>query len=164
MASGGAHITARELAELDKRAQELYKQEAERLQALGILRQAGDPARAFPELTGQLERARLDILARGHILVVFPEGTRTPDGEIKAFRPGFALLASQAGVPIVPAAVHGAYEAWPRQHKLPRLGHVHVAYGAPVPPPGPGRASRREAAELVQERIVALQEALREKE
>jgi len=122
----------------------------------------------FPVDRGGVDRAAVrtavDILARGHILVVFPEGTRTPDGEIKAFRPGFAMLASQAGVPIVPAAVHGAYEVWPRQQRLPRPGHVHVAYGAPVAPPGQGRDSRREAAELVRERIVALQEALVEKE
>jgi len=122
----------------------------------------------FPVDRGGVDRAAVrtavDILARGHILLVFPEGTRTPDGEIKAFRPGFTMLASQAGVPIVPAAVYGAYEAWPRQQVFPHPGHVHVAYGAPVPPPGPGRASRREAAALVQERIVALQEALREKE
>lgn len=65
-------------------------------------------------------------------MIFFPEGTRSPDGELKALRPGIALLAKQAGVPVVPVAVEGTYACWPRRRKLFRPGRVRIVYGEPV--------------------------------
>ncbi|MFC1806403.1 lysophospholipid acyltransferase family protein [Planctomycetota bacterium] len=123
---------------------------------------------AFPVDRGGVDRramrAAVDLMRLGEAVVVFPEGTRTPDGELKPFTAGFALLAAQARVPIVPVAIHGAFDAWPRQHRLPRPGRVHVAYAEPVGPPGRGKGACREVAEEVWRRVAALQEELKQKD
>jgi 1-acyl-sn-glycerol-3-phosphate acyltransferase len=71
-------------------------------------------------------------LQRGEMVLIFPEGTRTEDGEIAAFLPGFTALAVRSGAAILPVALEGAFAAWPRRCKLPRLGRIHVCYGRPV--------------------------------
>ncbi len=57
-------------------------------------------------------------LRSGHVLVVFPEGERTIDGEVKTFRKGAAILASHLQVPIVPAALDGFFAIWPRSRPV----------------------------------------------
>ena len=109
-------------------------------------------------------RVGIELMSRGEGLVVFPEGTRTPDGEVKPFRSGFALLAARAEVPIVPVAVHGADKAWPRHRRLPRPSPVHVAYGEPVVVGGTGKGACREAAVEVYERVIALREELKQRD
>jgi long-chain acyl-CoA synthetase len=73
------------------------------------------------------------------VLLLFPEGERTIDGELKRFRKGAAILASHVGAPIVPVAIDGLYELWPRSRAfnwrglLPwRRSAVSIAFGAPV--------------------------------
>ena len=73
-------------------------------------------------------------LKRGEMVVVFPEGTRTRDGEIGRFRPGFTALASRSGAAILPVAVEGAFAAWPREQKFPGRGRIFVRYGPPLQP------------------------------
>ncbi len=93
---------------------------------------------AFP-----IKRARLDPggmreaerrLKDGWQLLLFPEGTRTRDGSIGRVRPGFGLLAMRADVPVVPVAIHGAFEAWPRGRLIPRPARVSVAFGRAISP------------------------------
>jgi len=105
-------------------------------------------------------RTAVRLLRDGHGLVLFPEGTRTRDGAVGPFRPGFVVLASLARVPVVPVAIDGAFEAWPRERRLPRPGRLKVAYGEPLPPPTGGRVAREEFARLVRERVLALKEHL----
>jgi 1-acyl-sn-glycerol-3-phosphate acyltransferase len=121
---------------------------------------------AFPVERGEADlgamRRAIRVLRRGCGLVLFPEGTRTADGAMQRFRPGFALLASRAGVPIVPAAICGTFEAWPRHQALPRFGQpVTVAYGEPMPPPAKDKAACEAAARQTQERVAALAEGLK---
>jgi long-chain acyl-CoA synthetase len=78
-------------------------------------------------------------LAHGKILLLFPEGERSIDGTVKAFRKGAPILSSHLGVPLVPVAIKGAYEVWPRNRPIdwskagPVSGHrVKVAVGAPI--------------------------------
>jgi len=71
-------------------------------------------------------------LKRGELVLVFPEGTRTPDGRIQPLRRGVELLARNSGVPIVPVVIDGAYECWPKHRSLPRRGPVRVIFGPPV--------------------------------
>ena len=92
-------------------------------------------------------------LKRGELLVVFPEGTRTPDGQIKPFRPGFTALAVRTKAAIVPAAIEGAYAAWPRWRKLPRPGRIHVHYGPPILPEEIASLDERELLAEVQRRV-----------
>jgi 1-acyl-sn-glycerol-3-phosphate acyltransferase len=71
-------------------------------------------------------------LRRGEMVLMFPEGSRTWDGEVGPFRPGFTALAVRGRASILPVALEGAFDAWPRWRRLPRLGVMHVHYGAPI--------------------------------
>ena len=73
-------------------------------------------------------------LQQGEVIMIFPEGARTPDGRIHPFRPGIRMLAIRSGATIVPVAIEGAYQAWPRWRALPRLGTIHIHFGEPLPP------------------------------
>lgn len=73
-------------------------------------------------------RALGQILADGHNLVIFPEGTRTRTGQVGDFKKTFAILAKELNVPVVPVVIEGAYEAWPRHRSLPRRHPVKVSY------------------------------------
>jgi len=72
-------------------------------------------------------------LRDGWPLLVFPEGTRTKDGSIGSMRGGIGVLASRARVPVVPTLILGAFEAWPRNEKLPHPSPIEVRYGKPLP-------------------------------
>ena len=71
-------------------------------------------------------------LKRGEMVLLFPEGTRTPDGEVHQIKPGFCAVARRAGGPIVPVAMDGAFDAWPRRQRLPRRAVIHVQFGDPI--------------------------------
>ena len=87
------------------------------------------------------------------MLLVFPEGTRTPDGEIKPFKPGFTTLAVRSKSAILPVAIEGAYRAWPKQAKFPRPRVVHVHYGPPILPKDYEYMEERELVTLVEQRV-----------
>ena len=76
----------------------------------------------------------LKRLKRGEMVLIFPEGTRTRDGEIAPFRPGFTALAVRSNAAILPVAVEGAFQVWPRWKKFPGLGRIRVHYGEPILP------------------------------
>jgi 1-acyl-sn-glycerol-3-phosphate acyltransferase len=101
-------------------------------------------------------------LKRGEIVLIFPEGTRTRDGEIARFRPGFTALAVRSKAAIVPVAIEGAFAAWPRAQKLPGLGTIHVFYGEPILPEDVARYDERELTAEVERRIRQCQAILRE--
>jgi 1-acyl-sn-glycerol-3-phosphate acyltransferase len=63
--------------------------------------------------------------------VIFPEGNRTEDGAMQDLKPGISLVLKKAPVPVLPLALAGAYEGWPRWRKLPRLAPLFL-------PPEPG--------------------------
>jgi len=72
-------------------------------------------------------------LRDGDAVALFPEQTRSADGRLQPLTPGFALLARQAGVPVLPVVIDGAFEAWPRGMSRPRLsGRIAVRVGAPL--------------------------------
>jgi len=73
-------------------------------------------------------------LEAGNILLVFPEGTRTENGEVGRMKPGIGMLAERAAVPIVPVLIHGAYEVLPKGARIPRLGRISMVFGKPLPP------------------------------
>jgi 1-acyl-sn-glycerol-3-phosphate acyltransferase len=78
-----------------------------------------------------------ETLARGKPLLVFPEGTRTPDGEVKPFKRGGFIAAARAGVPVVPVALEGTYRLMKRGQADTGEGNdriVRVKIGAPIWP------------------------------
>ena len=100
-----------------------FKQLIESLNAFPVRRGTAD--------TGAIKEAMRRI-KKGHQIVVFPEGTRTHDGKIGPFLPGVALLSQRAAEWTVPVLIDGAFEAWPRSQKLPRIGNVTVQYAPPI--------------------------------
>jgi 1-acyl-sn-glycerol-3-phosphate acyltransferase len=81
--------------------------------------------------------AMKEILRRlqaGRAVLLFPEGTRTDDGAMKEFKRGVAVLVKRAKCPVVPIAIEGAFDAWPRHRAFPRwLGsRLGVAFGTPI--------------------------------
>ena len=80
-------------------------------------------------------------LRRNRVLVLFPEGERSPDGAPRRFKKGAAITALHMGVPIVPVAIHGAFEVWPRgkgpqwRRMLPWAGtRATLEFGPPLLP------------------------------
>ena len=69
---------------------------------------------------------------RGYSLLVFPEGRRTPDGELAPFRSGIGMLASRLHVPVVPMRIHGLYEMKLAGRKIARPGELRVTIGKPI--------------------------------
>ena len=77
-------------------------------------------------------RETIAKLKEGHVLTVFPEGSRTADGNLLPLQHGFALVVRRAGVPIVPVAIEGSFAAWPRNSVLFHPARVRVKYGPPM--------------------------------
>jgi long-chain acyl-CoA synthetase len=97
------------------------------------------------------------VLARGEGLVWFPESWRSPDGALQRFLPGIGLvLDGMDDVTVVPARISGAFEAMPRDARLPRRHPVRIAFGAPL-----RAGSLAVAAEDPRARAEAMAQALR---
>lgn len=74
----------------------------------------------------------LKRLKRGELVLIFPEGTRSADGELLPVQSGVCTLARRAGVPLIPVALDGAAQAWPRTQKLPRPERIGIHVGPPI--------------------------------
>jgi len=92
-------------------------------------------------------------LKRGEMVLIFPEGTRTSDGEVASLRPGFSALAKRARVPLVPVAIDGAFRAWPRSRALPRLATIEIEFGPPLMPDELQSYDERQLVDEVDRRI-----------
>ncbi len=77
-------------------------------------------------------RTVIRLLRGGEALLMFPEGTRTRDGDFGRFSPGAAALAARCKVPLLPVCIEGAYRAWPRVRPLPKASPMAVAFGEPM--------------------------------
>jgi 1-acyl-sn-glycerol-3-phosphate acyltransferase len=74
----------------------------------------------------------LRSLKAGELVLIFPEGTRTRDGEVGRLKPGFIAVARRSKVPLIPVGIDGAYQAWPRTSRFPRLGTIAIVVGEPI--------------------------------
>jgi 1-acyl-sn-glycerol-3-phosphate acyltransferase len=79
-----------------------------------------------------LARCRRFLEDTGGGLILYPEGTRSPDGEMRAFKSGVGLFAIELGVPLVPAYIGGTHGILPKGKSLPRAGVVTVRFGEPL--------------------------------
>lgn len=81
----------------------------------------------------QTFKLMVELLSQGKKLILFPEGTRSEDGEIHPFQRGLAFLVQKAKCQIIPAYIEGSFEAWPRGRKLPKLfGKLTVVFGTSI--------------------------------
>jgi 1-acyl-sn-glycerol-3-phosphate acyltransferase len=103
------------------------------------------------------------VLDAGHVLVVFPEGTRSPTGELQIPKDGLAMLALRTNATIVPIGVSNTDRVWPKGRAVPRPGgHATMRIGEPFKlgdllPPGMDRkTAKSQATDLIMRRIAAL--------
>lgn len=128
------------------------------LKSLGAI-----PTRRDEKDTAAL-RATLAALQSGGLVGLAPEGTRSRDGSVGAYDPGFVWLALRADARILPCAIHGAHALMPKGARIPRRGAVWVRFAPPIPLAGAGRrlprARLQEIADEVRTVTVAMLEDL----
>ncbi len=76
----------------------------------------------------------LKRLKNAQLVLIFPEGTRSPDGRVQTLKPGFCSLTRRSKTCMLPVGIAGAYEAWPRTRNFPLTGVVHVHFGPAITP------------------------------
>lgn len=91
-------------------------------------------------------RRAIEVIKHGGVVLMFPEGTRSPDGRLQPARGGVGFVIKMTGAPVYPCYIQGAFEAWPRHREWPRPGKIRVTYGPPARLPAdlaPEELSRR---------------------
>jgi 1-acyl-sn-glycerol-3-phosphate acyltransferase len=105
-------------------------------------------------------RTALTLLDSGHVLLVYPEGTRSEDGRMGAPLPGAGFIARHVRVPIVPVASWGSDKVIPKGVHFPRRADVHIRVGEPFSLPAAGAAGKAlsnvEAAAYMMAKVAAL--------
>lgn len=104
----------------------------------------------------------LELLNQGEGVLIFPEGTRSPDGSIQTAKRGVGMMACKSQVPVVPVLISGSFEVWGRG-SLPKFlpGRINLIYGKPLYPkdydPGPSDPDRyQKAADTILKAITSL--------
>jgi 1-acyl-sn-glycerol-3-phosphate acyltransferase len=111
---------------------------------------------------GALKRV-LRALADGKVMILFPEGTRSPDGQLQIPKPGVGFIVCKTQVPVVPARIFGSHEAFGKGAKVPRFGTpISVVFGKPLQPaeyddPAAGKERYQVASNRIMAAIAKLQ-------
>lgn len=103
-------------------------------------------------------------LRHGRILILYPEGERSINGMPRTFKKGAAILSIHLQVPIVPVAIEGFHDAWPRGQRFQKFAPLKIQIGDPIYPPPDAEASESAYAELTAElkaRVVGMWDELR---
>lgn len=125
----------------------------DRVETIPVDRDSGDVAAI---------RRVLQALNEDRAVVLFPEGTRSPDGHLQKPKAGVGLMACKTGAPVVPCRVYGSFEAFGKGAKIPRFGTpVTVVFGPPITAaeydaPEAGKERYQIASQRIFERIAAL--------
>ncbi len=103
-------------------------------------------------------------LRHGRVLILFPEGERSIDGDPKTFKKGAAILSIHLQAPIVPVAIEGFHDAWPRGKPFQKCAPLQIQFGDPIYPPPERGASEAEYERLtahLRETVVGMWDELR---
>jgi long-chain acyl-CoA synthetase len=103
-------------------------------------------------------------LRQGRPLILYPEGERSIDGTPRIFKKGAAILSIHLQVPIIPIAIEGFYDAWPRNKSFQGFKPLKMSFGDPIIPPPESEASEAAYEELtakLKTRVVQMWEELR---
>ena len=125
----------------------------DRVETIPVDRESGD--------IGAIKRV-LQALKENRAVVLFPEGTRSPDGHLQKAKAGVGFMACKTGVPVVPCRVYGSFAAFGKGDKFPHFGTpVTIVFGPPIPAsdyddPNAGKARYEVAAQRIMDRIAAL--------
>jgi long-chain acyl-CoA synthetase len=103
----------------------------------------------------------VQVLQSGQVQVWFPEGWRSPDGNLQRFLPGIGRLLPRTGALAVPASVEGAFEALPRGHRIPRFHRISLCFGPALDveqlsKEGAGKTDDERISDALRSRVVAL--------
>ena len=109
---------------------------------------------------GALRKA-ISLLKEGRTLGFFPEGTRSPDGELKTAKAGVGFLVFKGHVPVVPAYIDGTFKALPKNATRPKLSRISIRYGQPIMPDdlknmGTGKEAYEKIGMLIMSKIAEL--------
>ncbi len=104
----------------------------------------------------------IKLVRAGHATVIFPEGSRTLDGQLQPAQPGLGLVIAKTLAPVVPMRIFGAHKAFPRGGKPRLFTPITLVVGEPIfftkdDLVGEGRELYQRLSERVMERIAALQ-------
>ena len=69
------------------------------------------------------------VVKNGGAVLIFPEGTRSPDGKLQPAQPGIGMIVAKTGAPVVPVRIFGSYEVYNRNQRRPKIGTVSVKIG-----------------------------------
>lgn len=100
-------------------------------------------------------------LRNGGIVVLFPEGTRSRDGDLGEIKAGIAVLASRAKVAVIPTGIAGTFESWSRSRPIPVPHPLRVHYGPPISPEQLAALEPDAAVALIRDRLLESQRAAR---
>ncbi len=103
-------------------------------------------------------------LRHGRILILYPEGERSIDGTPRIFKKGAAILSAHLQVPIVPVAIEGFHDAWPRGKPFQKFAPLQIQFGDPIYPPSEADISESSYEALTAElksRVVGMWKGLR---
>ena len=95
-------------------------------------------------------------IAEGSSVLIFPEGTRSPDGHLQPFKTGAIMLAIKAGVPVVPVGFNGAHQVLPKKSLLSRGGDIVLRIGSPMSTTDFKAKDKQELARKLQKQVAAL--------
>lgn len=126
-----------EIPSIRKRCSVLVKKELFRIPILGTgmkMAQLVPVDRSNREAAIESVREGVEVLRTGLNMLIYPEGTRTPDGKLLPFKKGPFHLAMESGVPVLPLTILGTYEAWPKHRFALRAGVVTVVYHPAIDP------------------------------
>jgi long-chain acyl-CoA synthetase len=104
-------------------------------------------------------------LRQGLSLILYPEGERSIDGAPKTFKKGAAILSIHLQVPIVPIAIDGFHDAWPRGKSFQKFSPLKMKIGKPIQPPPESQASEDAYAKLtaeLKERVAGMWDEIRD--
>lgn len=126
-----------EIPRIRKRCSVLVKKELFRVPILGTgmrIARLVPVDRSNREAAIESVREGVEVLRTGLNMMIYPEGTRTPDGKLLPFKKGPFHLAMESGVPIIPMTILGTYEAWPKTRFVLKPGTVTVVYHPAIDP------------------------------
>jgi 1-acyl-sn-glycerol-3-phosphate acyltransferase len=69
------------------------------------------------------------VVKNGGAVLIFPEGSRSPDGTLQPAQPGIGMIAAKTGAPVVPVKILGSFKALPRDKPIPRIVSIEVRIG-----------------------------------
>ncbi len=153
----GAIVKDRQYTAIARESLFRFKPFAWLIRSYGALSVAGDGGDAAAM------KIALSELAAGRCILIYPEGTRSPDGALRAFQRGVLLLQRRAKVDVVPIGIDGACDAWPRSEKRPFFrGRIAAEAGPVITAARLAALSADEAMELLVSEVERLRRSARE--